>query len=49
METSLNIFNSVEFLEPRCPKCNVILKYGTNTKFDKEDNHVCVNCGTAVE
>ena len=49
MENLQNIFNSVEFLEPRCPNCNTILKYGINTKFDKKDNHICNNCGTTIE
>lgn len=46
---AINFFNAIDFLEPRCGKCNSVLKYGINTKFDnKLKNHVCVNCGELV-
>lgn len=46
----LNFFNSLEYLEPRCPKCNVVLDYGVNTKFDEQKKvHLCSNCGAVLE
>ena len=45
-----NIFNSMDYLEPRCPECKVVLKYGQNTKFnDEKQKHICNKCGTEVE
>lgn len=42
----LNVFDSVDMLEPRCPKCKMVLDYGTNTKFDeKTKRHICMKCG----
>ncbi|MBN2368058.1 hypothetical protein JXC34_03490 [Candidatus Woesearchaeota archaeon] len=42
----MEYFNSVEFLEPKCPKCGIVLDYGTNTEFKDDVNaHVCLMCG----
>lgn len=46
----LNIFDSIEHLEPRCPGCNVVIKYCINTKFDDKINaHKCINCGEILK
>jgi RNase P subunit RPR2 len=46
---AINFFNAINFLEPRCNKCNSVLKYGISTKFDNKLNtHICVNCGEIV-
>jgi hypothetical protein len=45
-----NLFNSVETLEPKCPKCEIIIDYGENTTYnDKKECHVCNECGTKLE
>ncbi|MFH1848864.1 MAG: hypothetical protein ABH879_01625 [archaeon] len=45
-----NYFESMDYLEPRCPGCNVILDYGVNTSFnDKLDVHVCNKCGKVLK
>lgn len=42
----LNVFNSLEYLEPKCPKCGIVLDYGGNTQFsDKHKAHICIHCG----
>ncbi|MBR9699424.1 hypothetical protein GOV09_03145 [Candidatus Woesearchaeota archaeon] len=42
----LNIFDSVDFLEPKCPQCKVIIDYGVTTEFDeKREKHICKGCG----
>ncbi|MFH0977755.1 MAG: hypothetical protein V1837_00490 [Candidatus Woesearchaeota archaeon] len=47
---AINFFEAVEYLEPRCPKCNEALEYGVNTSFDpKKNTHVCNACGTAIK
>lgn len=47
---AINFFESVEYLEPRCPKCKEVLDYGVNTRFDpKQGTHVCKGCGTALK
>ena len=43
--TELNFFNSIENLEPKCPKCGVKIDYVVSTRFDDElECHVC-ECG----
>lgn len=38
-------FESVEYLEPRCPNCRSKVKYGVTTRFDDEvEAHRCLNC-----
>ena len=47
---AINFFDSVEYLEPKCPGCETVLDYGVNTKFDSRHKaHVCMKCGTALE
>ncbi|MBU1205106.1 MAG: hypothetical protein KKE93_04315 [Nanoarchaeota archaeon] len=42
---NLNLFESMEFLEPKCPKCGTVLDYGVNTRFnEKLKTHVCLKC-----
>jgi hypothetical protein len=46
----LNLFNSIEFLEPKCPNCGSVLDYGVNTNFDeKKGVHICIKCGCILE
>lgn len=46
----LNVFESIEFLEPKCPQCMVVLDYGVNTRFDaKARTHVCLKCGCVLK
>ncbi len=46
----MNYFEAVEYLEPKCPKCGVILDYGTNTEFNEEMMaHVCLMCGNPLK
>ncbi|MCP3682321.1 MAG: hypothetical protein GY861_06485 [bacterium] len=50
MPLDLNLFNSMDFLEPKCPKCGVILDYGENTRFDRKENaHICDGCGLLLK
>ena len=40
-----NFFESLDYLEPRCPKCKTVLSYEVNTAFSEEHNaHVCLEC-----
>ena len=46
----MDFFNSLDYLEPRCPKCSAKLDYGVNTSFDDSaHSHVCTNCGKVLE
>jgi len=39
-------FNSIDTLEPKCPKCGVKVKYGENTEYSEElECHICLECG----
>lgn len=47
---TINVFNSMQSLEPKCPKCETVIKYGLNTRFDdKKQTHVCENCNTVLK
>jgi hypothetical protein len=50
VEQLLNYFDSLEILEPKCPKCGIILDYGVNTVFkDEVMAHVCSMCGYVLK
>ena len=45
-----NLFNDLSIIEPQCPNCKSVLKYGINTEFDdKENAHKCLNCGLVLK
>ncbi len=45
----MDYFNSIDYLEPKCPGCGTILKYGINTEFSESLNAmVCKNCGAKI-
>lgn len=49
MAKGIDFFNSMDHLEPRCPKCNVKIDWGTNTEWsDEADSQVCKECKTVL-
>jgi len=47
---NLNLFESMEFLEPKCPNCGTVLDYGINTRFDEKlGAHVCLKCNYTLK
>ena len=47
---AINFFEAMEYLEPRCPKCQCVLEYGVNTRFEgKCQAHVCMACGATLD
>lgn len=45
----LNLFNSINYLEPKCPKCGTKIDYGVTTRWsDKRQAHICNNCGKVL-
>jgi hypothetical protein len=46
----MNYFDSVEFLEPKCPQCGIVLDYGQNTEYsDNVMSHVCLMCSAVLK
>jgi phage FluMu protein Com len=46
----INVFNSVEYMEQKCPKCSSKIDYGVTTEWDeKEQAHRCKNCGELLK
>ena len=46
----INFFELVDYLEPKCPKCQTVLEYGVNTEYDeKKKAHICINCGYVLK
>lgn len=42
----LNVFENIEALEPKCPRCRTKIVLGvTTTYYDKVRAHVCLKCG----
>ena len=47
---AINIFNSIDHLEPRCKKCGSKIVYGITTYYDDEiEMHKCSTCNEIVE
>ena len=48
--SAINIFNSVDYLEPHCKKCGSKIDYGITTYYDdKAETHKCNTCHEIVE
>ncbi len=46
----INFFNSMAYLEPKCPKCEHKIEYGITTEWnEKQKAHVCKNCHAVIE
>ena len=41
-----NFFEQVENLEPHCPGCRSVVRFGVTTEYrDKVKTHACITCG----
>ncbi|HII72804.1 TPA: hypothetical protein HA265_08665 [Candidatus Woesearchaeota archaeon] len=50
MAKGIDFFNSMEHLEPKCPKCQVKIDWGVNTEWnDAVEGQVCKGCGSKLE
>ena len=50
MVQGIDFFNTVEFLEPKCPRCNTKIEWGVNTRWDeKKETQVCAGCGAELK
>lgn len=48
--STINVFNSIDHLEPRCQKCGSKIDYGISTYYDENvESHRCSNCGEILE
>jgi phage FluMu protein Com len=46
----INFFNSMSYLEPKCPKCEHKIEYGITTEWnEKKQAHICKNCQAVIE
>ncbi len=46
----IRFFDSVEYLEPKCPKCECVIDYGITTEWDEKSKaHKCRKCGTVLK
>lgn len=46
----IKFFDSVEHLEPKCPKCSAKIEYGITTQWSEEKQaHICNNCGEILK
>lgn len=45
-----DFFNTLDYLEPKCPKCQVKIDWGINTEWnEKAATQVCVECKTPLK
>jgi len=50
MGLEIDFFNSIDYLEPKCPKCGIKIDYGVNTTFDdSKEIHLCNKCGSELK
>jgi len=46
MVVLVNYFDQVQNLEPHCPGCNNVVKFGLTTEYkEKAKTQVCITCG----
>lgn len=46
----MDIFNDIDYLDPRCPGCHSKIDYDVTTLFDPlKKAHLCKGCGTQVD
>lgn len=46
---AVDFFNSLDYLEPKCPGCSARIDYGVTTEFNEvKQVHVCSLCGRVV-
>ena len=46
----VDFFNSMDHLEPKCPKCETKIILDETTEWsDEKEGHVCKECGTALD
>ena len=46
----IDVFNSVEYMERKCPKCSSKIEYGITTEWDdKAEAHKCKACGEIIK
>lgn len=49
MAKGIDFFNSLEHLEPKCPKCEIKIDWGINTEWSEEKEvQVCKKCGSEL-
>lgn len=47
---SINFFNSVDHLQPKCKGCNSTIDYGVTTEWsDAVEGHICTSCKSPLE
>lgn len=47
---SINFFNSMDHLEPKCENCGSKIDYGVTTTFDEEiEAHRCNKCNCIIK
>jgi phage FluMu protein Com len=45
-----DFFNTVDYLEPRCPNCKVKIEWGLNTEWsDQHETQICLGCRTPLK
>ena len=50
MAKGIDFFNSVDYLELKCPKCGNKVDWGITTKWcDDKEGQVCNDCGEKLE
>ncbi|MCF7861770.1 hypothetical protein K9M79_06000 [Candidatus Woesearchaeota archaeon] len=46
----INVFDSLQYLEPKCPHCDSKIEYGETTRYDDETRtHVCIKCNHPLD
>jgi phage FluMu protein Com len=49
MAKGIDFFNSMEHLEPKCPKCESKIDWGINTEWsDEKETQICKKCGSEL-
>jgi len=47
---AIDFFNTLDLLEPKCPRCESKIEYGVTTDWDDGKKcHICKGCGEQLK
>ena len=45
-----DFFNSLDYLDPKCPKCEIKIDWGESTEWcEEKQTQICKNCKTELK
>jgi hypothetical protein len=49
MAQGIDFFNTVNYLDPKCPSCGTKIDWGVSTEYcDETEGQICKKCGNEI-